>query len=145
MIKQVINHKEIIPLWQEAFGDSKEDILFFLENCKHKICLGYFKDDNLIAMLFLIKCSLGYYIYAACTKKKDRKNGAMSALLDYCRKNYTSLCLIPANKTLISYYKNRGFTKEESISSLTFKEIKEICDYLLEGCELDNPFILTNN
>lgn len=142
MVKQVTNREEIILLWQEAFGDSREDILFFLENCKHKICLGYFKDDTLISMLFVVECSLGYYIYAACTKKEARNSGAMSHLLDYCKKNYSSLCLIPANEPLIAYYKNRGFTKEEPISLLEFKEIREICDYLLEGCELSNPFIL---
>lgn len=145
MIKQVINNEVIIPLWQEAFGDSKEDILFFLENCKHKVCLGYFKDNILLSMLFIVKCSLGYYIYAACTKKEARKNGTMSTLLDYCKRNYSNLCLIPANEPLISYYKNRGFTKEAPISLLTFEETSKICDYLLEGCELDNPFILTNN
>ena len=37
MIKFFDDSNKIIPLWQEAFGDSKEDILFFLKNCKKKM------------------------------------------------------------------------------------------------------------
>lgn len=142
MVKQVTNKEEIINLWQEAFGDAREEILFFLENCKHKKCLGYFENDSLLSMLFLVKCSLGYYIYAACTQKEARNTGAMSALLNDCKKKYDNLCLIPANESLISYYKKRGFLKEGSLSLLEFEETKEICAYLLEGCDLKKPFTL---
>lgn len=147
MVKEITNKEAIIDLWQEAFGDTKEEILFFLENCKNKKCLGYFENGSLLSMLFLVKCSFGYYIYAACTKKQARNTGAMSALLDYCKNSYRHLCLIPANEPLISYYKKRGFIKKAPLSSLEFEETKEICAYLLEGCELKQPFILiyTNN
>ena len=46
MIKFFDDSNKIIPLWQEAFGDSKEDILFFLKNCKKKTALGFFDDGE---------------------------------------------------------------------------------------------------
>lgn len=142
MVKEITNKEAIIDLWQEAFGDTREEILFFLENCNHKKCLGYFENKSLLSMLFLVKCSFGYYIYAACTQKESRNTGTMTALLNNCKNNYHNLCLIPANESLISYYKKRGFLKEKPLSSLEFEETKEICAYLLEGCELKKPFIL---
>ena len=36
MIKYFDDENLIIRLWHEAFGDSDEDIVFFLKNCKHK-------------------------------------------------------------------------------------------------------------
>ena len=53
MIKFFDDSNKIIPLWQEAFGDSKEDILFFLKNCKKKTALG----ANIFMPLALIKIS----------------------------------------------------------------------------------------
>ena len=58
MIKYFDDENLIIPLWHEAFGNSDEDIVFFLKNCKHKKCLGYFEDDELCSMLFLVDCKV---------------------------------------------------------------------------------------
>ena len=139
-------NEAVIELWQEAFGDTNEDIEFFLKNCKHKSLLGFLLDDKLAAMLFLVDCSIRgldfKYIYAASTKKEFRSKGFMSALLDYCKTNYDYLALIPANIGLIDYYKKRGFEKSEGIENISFNEIKEIKEYLFEGCELDKPFAL---
>lgn len=139
-------NKAVMELWQEAFGDSSEDIAFFWKNCKHKSVLGFLLDDKLAAMVFLVDCSIHSldfkYIYAACTKKEFRSKGYMSALLDYCKKNYDYIALIPANAGLIDYYKKRGFEKNEDIENILFNEINEIKEYLFEGCELDKPFAL---
>lgn len=143
MIKITNNIDDIISLWQEAFGDTREDILFFADNLKHGECIALY-DNEIVSMLYLVDCKVDYkaskYIYAACTSKKYRSNGAMTRLLDYCKEKYESVCLIPANEGLISYYKKRNFDKAIDISSVTFDECDEICDYLFEGCELNNPF-----
>lgn len=136
----------IISLWQEAFGDTREDVIFFLENCVNKKCLCLTVDDELKSMLFLVDCNLdnhkSKYIYAACTKKDTRKAGYMSSLLEYCRAQCDSVVLIPANEPLVDYYKKRGLIIEHSVDELCFDEIDEIKEYLFEGCELETPFAL---
>lgn len=137
---------EIIELWQEAFGDSREDVIFFLENCKNKSCLCLESDKELKAMLFLVDTEIddvqSKYIYAACTKKNCRKNGYMSMLLRFALDKYDSVALIPANEPLVDYYMKRGLDNKISIDSLKFDESKEINEYLFEGCELVSPFAL---
>lgn len=142
MIKFTDNKNDIIKCWKEAFSDSDEDILFFVENVKNAKCLAYYNSDNIASMLYLVKSNLGLYIYAACTLKEYQKQGIMTKLLNYCKDNYENICLIPANNDLIGYYKNRDFTKEYDIKSLKFNESEEINEYLFEGCELEHPIVL---
>ena len=141
MIKTVENKEDIIRLWKEAFGDSEEDILFFLDNANYE-SLGCFENEKLVSMLFLIGSSLGEYIYAACTDKKMQGKGYMSELLNYCKDNYSSLCLIPASDSLEKYYFDRGFKSWCSIEELSFSESDEICEYLFEGYKLTEPKVL---
>lgn len=142
MIKFTDNKNDIIKCWKEAFSDSDEDILFFVENVKNAKCLAYYNGDNIASMLYLVKSNLGLYIYAACTLKEYQKQGIMTKLLNYCKDNYEKICLIPANVDLIDYYKNRGLTKEYEVNYLVFNEIDEINEYLFEGCELIHPIVL---
>ncbi|MCC8073537.1 MAG: GNAT family N-acetyltransferase [Clostridiales bacterium] len=146
MICEVCDCEKIIPLWQEAFGDSEEDIIFFLKKCVNKKCIGYYEDNTLVSMLFLVDCILNdercKYVYAACTSSKSQGNGFMTNLLNYCKKNYKKVCLIPANESLIDYYKAREFTKEADIKNLTFIESDEIKEYLFDGCSLEKPIVL---
>ena len=51
------DYKQIIALWSRVFGDTEEDIRFFLDNCVHKSCLGYFSGNALVSMLFLVECT----------------------------------------------------------------------------------------
>ncbi len=146
MIKTVTNQQEIISLWQEAFGDTKEDILYFLDNAQNINCLGFYCEDTLASMLFEVDCECegkkAVYVYAACTLKKYRSKGFMSHLLEYSKNNHDTVCLIPANSELDVYYRKRGFTKTAQLSSILFNESKEIKDYLFEGCTLKEPYIL---
>lgn len=146
MIKFTDNWKSVIELWQEAFGDSREDILFFINNCVHKECLTYYSNNQLASMLFLVDClcdgKKGKYIYAACTFSSCRGQGFMSQLLDYCKENYSLICLIPADLSLVGYYSKREFNFKISLDKLVFNESGEIKDYLFEGCELKEPFSL---
>ena len=43
---------QIISLWSSVFGDSVQDITFFIDNCTHKKCLGYFAEDKLVSMIY---------------------------------------------------------------------------------------------
>ena len=149
MIKELNDENLIIPLWQEAFGDSKEDISFFLNNCKNMKCLGYFDEKMLSSMLFLIDCKISgdeyKYIYAACTYKNKRGRGDMSKLLDYCKSNFNKVCLIPADDKLVDFYFEREFNIKFELNDIQFDESKEIKEYLFEGCSLEKPFVLAHN
>lgn len=148
MIKAVADNDAIITLWYEAFGDSREDILFFINNLKHGECIGYYNDSGLLSMLYLVDCSVNElnfkYIYAACTLKSARGCGYMGRLLEYALDEYDNVLLIPADEGLVKYYCNRGFTHKINIENILFNESKEIREYLFEGCELDFPFALSN-
>ena len=141
--------EQIIRLWQEAFGDSREDIIFFVNNAKNTKCLACFDGEIMMSMMFLVQCSIkgknGLYVYAACTDKRFRGQGCMSALLKYA-KDYTDgfVCLIPADKALIDYYYPRGYTKSADTKDLQFEQCDEIKEYLFEGCTLDEPFVMIN-
>ncbi|MGN1122773.1 MAG: GNAT family N-acetyltransferase [Eubacterium sp.] len=144
MIKIVENQQEIIFLWQEAFGDTKEDILFFLNNAENASCLGVYVGDELASMLFAVDCvckgKKAIYVYAACTLKKYRSKGYMSQLLDFVKNSNEAVCLIPASKELDEYYRKRDFTMVVQLNDIAFNEIKEIEEYLFEGSTLDEPY-----
>ncbi len=142
MIKFTDDKNDIIKCWQEAFGDNIEDILYFIRNVKNAECLAYYDGEKITSMLYLVKCNIGYYIYAACTMEKYRKKGYMSQLLDYAKAEYNPICLIPANFGLMDYYTKRGFTDFIDVNELDFDEIDGIKEYLFEGCELEKPIAL---
>lgn len=149
MIKLCNNIEEIMPLWQEAFGDSREDIAFFFENARHCKCFAYYQNGRAVSMLCLVDCKLdgkeSHYIYAACTESGNRKKGYMGKLIEYCANNFNTVCLIPANEKLIEYYKNHDLTFEYSVDKLKFDECSELVDeYLYAGCSLKTPVVLSN-
>lgn len=137
---------EMISLWQEAFGDCREDVLFFLENAVNKSCICYYTDDKLVSMFFLVDCRVNdiryKYIYAACTAAAYQGRGYMSELLAYCQEHYDYILLIPADTDLVNYYRKRKFNHKMNIENILFNERKEIREYLFEGCSLEKPFAL---
>ncbi|MGN0516693.1 GNAT family N-acetyltransferase [Eubacterium sp.] len=149
MIKITNNIDDIVPLWKEAFGDSREDIVFFIDNIRNGVCLAEYQNDKAVSMLYLVDCSLNskqaHYIYAACTDKKYQKNGYMAGLIKYCIDNYDRVCLIPANEHLVDYYNKQGLVFKYPVDDLKFNECRELIDeYLYAGCSLDNPVVLAN-
>ncbi|MFR5876409.1 MAG: GNAT family N-acetyltransferase [Eubacterium sp.] len=148
MIKYTDNKEDIIKCWHEAFGDSNEEIEFFIDNVKDAECLAYYDGDKIASLLYLVGCKVNMayskYIYAACTLKEYRQCGYMSKLLKYAENRFKSICLIPAEQWLISYYSKRGFTIKICVDDIRFNQIPEIEEYLFEGCELENPFGLLN-
>ncbi len=144
------NYKEnIIKLWQDVFGDSRDEVLYFINNCSHKNCLCLEYDGVLASMLFLVDCRVGEkeykYIYAACTSQSYRNRGFMTDLLQYCLRSYYNVLLIPANAGLISFYRKVGFDLKIELSDIHFDENEKICGYLFDGCSLKEPFALSNN
>ncbi len=146
MIEYVNDLSKITPLWQEAFGDSTEDIVFFLDNCVNKSCMAVYDRGKPVSMLFLVDCTVdnkkSKYIYAACTFKKYMGLGYMTNLLEFCGRKYNNLCLIPADEALVGFYEKRGFEKRLPLKALCFDETDEIKEYLFEGCALKKPFVL---
>ena len=149
MIKITNNIDDIFPLWSEAFGDSREDIVFFIDNIRNGVCLAEFQNDKAVSMLYLVDCCLNskqaHYIYAACTDSKSRKKGYMAGLIKYCIDNYDRVCLIPADEHLVNYYNKQGLVFMHSVDDLKFNECRELIDeYLYAGCSLDSPVVLAN-
>lgn len=138
--------KSIFLLWKEAFGDTEEDIQFFIDNCKYKSVLTLSDNNVLHSMLFLVDADVNdtkyKYVYAACTSKQSRGMGYMSALLRYAVNSYNNVLLIPADDNLVRYYKKRNFNKVIEIDNIEFNECSEIKEYLFEGCSLEKPFAL---
>lgn len=146
MIKLIDNPDDIVSLWAETFGDTADDILFFINNLSHGSAIAYYSDDKPASMLYLVDCTVNgidyKYIYAACTALAARKRGYMSLLLDYCREHFKNIILIPADENLVTYYSKRGINEKIEINNITFYESKEITEYLFEGCKLEKPFAL---
>lgn len=149
MIKITNNIDDIVPLWSEAFGDSREDIVFFIDNIRNGVCLAEFQNDKAVSMLYLVDCCLNskqaHYVYAACTDSKSRKKGYMAGLIKYCIDNYDRVCLIPADEHLVNYYNKQGLVFMHPVEDLKFNECRELIDeYLYAGCSLDSPVVLAN-
>lgn len=136
----------IISLWQEAFGDSAEEIKFFLDKkFKPENTLVYEECGEIASMLFLLEgkmCISGkdypsYYLYAACTSQKYRGRGIMSALLKAAEKtasnrNIRYICLLPAEDSLYDYYARFGYRAVFSKRILTIS-----VDEIVKNTEFD--------
>lgn len=140
---------QIIALWSSVFGDSEQDIAFFLDNCRHKKCLGFFVDDKLVSMIFIVECTYcgksGGYIYAVSTYNEYRGRGYASKLIEAAKKyDYDFLWLIPANDSLFDFYKRFAFetklySDKKYDNCIAFDENDEICEYLYEGSAYKYP------
>lgn len=113
----------IISLWKEAFGDSDEDIRFFLDaNYKPENTLVNECDGKITSVLFLLDGYMhiknndypSYYLYAACTLKEYRGRGQMAELLEFAKelsryRNKYFISLKPAEESLFEYYSRFGY------------------------------------
>lgn len=149
MIKIVTSKDDIISLWHDVFGDDEKYIVYFLDNCKNKICLGYYMKQCLVSMIFLIECNYcgckGQYLYAVATDKNFRNRGYASRLIEQAKKQmYDFLWLIPANEKLFDYYAKQGFkiklySDSDFKNKISFTEKKDIIADLYDGSEFENP------
>lgn len=142
--------EQIVSLWCSVFKeDSREDAEFFIDNIKHSVCLGYFSDEKLVSMLFLVDCKYsdlkGRYVYAVCTAEEFRRKGFSTCLIEKAKEYMNDfLWLIPANDSLFGFYKKTGFemklfSDKSYENRIEFNESDEIIDYLYSGSDYDFP------
>ena len=128
----VTDKEEIIRLWQQCFGDSRDYVEFFLENCPAgNVLFLYREESEVTGMMFLMQGKLMlsdnasvskaqsdlskkvYYLYALCVDEKYRGRGIANDLLDfakdYAEKDNAEICLVPSSSKLRKYYAQRGF------------------------------------
>ena len=146
MIKYCDNSEHIVQLWSEAFGDSREEIEFFISEVSNAKCLMCYIDGEPASMMHLVDCVVNgeklSYIYAACTADKYKRKGLMTSLIEYCMSSGIKVCLIPANDSLIDYYSKRGIDKKIEINSIVFEQSEDILEYLFDGYNLSEPTAL---
>ena len=137
----------MISLWNEAFGDSEEDIRFFIDNkFIPENTVVYDDDGKVVSMLFLLEGNLSvkgvsyssYYLYAACTAKSCRGRGIMAMLLEKAKeitaeRNRYFICLMPGEKSLFSFYERFGY---KSIFSRKILNISG-CDIKSDAAEAE--------
>ncbi len=113
----------IIRLWNEAFGDSEEDIKFFLDARYIPENTVVYEYNGIIAsVLFLLDGNMhikgsdypSYYLYAACTLKDFRGKGIMGEMLSFSKnlaafRNKYFIVLKPAEESLYGYYERFGY------------------------------------
>ncbi|HKM33433.1 MAG TPA: GNAT family N-acetyltransferase [Lachnospiraceae bacterium] len=120
---------KIIEIWQESFGDSREDIENFFFQCAEnvRVCI-YTEEDKVAGFLCLLSATLtlkkvseeqvlhnpAEYIYAVATKKEFRNKGISTSLLEYVKvilvKEQKCGILVPAEESLEQFYRKRGFS-----------------------------------
>lgn len=117
----VTDKEEIIRLWQQCFGDSRDYVEFFLENCpEENVLFLYRKEDVVVGMMFLMPGLLEikywqkvYYLYALCVDEDFRGRGIAEELLDFAKdfakKENAEVCLVPSTEKIRRYYAKRGF------------------------------------
>lgn len=110
----------VLPLWQEAFGDSQETVCAIVRAIEKHSKLFLAKDGNVpVSMLFAVRERVGEhtisYIYAVATKKSHRGQGLAAKLLSFAEQHLqdegVSACLLsPAEQSLIAYYARLGYS-----------------------------------
>ncbi len=112
--------KEVVLLWQEVFGDSKEEAEKYLTQfvgVEHE----YVAVENgaVCAILSAVPCEVyhkrGAYFFALATKESHRGKGVMQSLMQHAenchiKKGYSFSCLVPASRSLFAYYQKQGYS-----------------------------------
>ena len=118
------NMEPLLDLWQEAFGESKEEALPFFQEI-FPLCRPFraLEGDSLCAMAYALPQTLDWegnslpvaYIYAVATKKERRGQGLARRLLDFLGETLKAegckgLLLVPAGEDLFQFYEKLGFS-----------------------------------
>ena len=109
------DYEDIIRIWNEAFGDSKDFILAFLDNFSQYV---YILDNYAIMTLLPVTLNnkKGRYIYAVAVDKRMRNCGFGKKLIQFAKENCEDFCvLVPADIGLFEYYKKLGFSENSNI------------------------------
>lgn len=142
----------IIGLWEEAFGDSEKDIMFFLNaHYKPYNTVVYEYDGVIASVLFFFEGDMhikgidypSYYLYAACTLKKYRGRGIMAEMLVFAKslaseRNKFFITLKPAEDSLYSFYSKFGYLsvfKKKIIKLSTTNQCQKCNDTIINSIE----------
>ncbi len=121
------DYTQVLTLWQEAFGDAKEDIDACLALFAQYLYV-YKQEDKLLSMLMLLPLSFGdkkgEYVYAVATRKEARGMGLATKMLEEAKKRVEQheidfLALVPAKPSLFVFYEKRGFTAGTPLTTVT--------------------------
>ena len=122
---------ELQQLWQEAFGDSQEDIAeFFATGFSPQRVHCIWEDGKPVSALHWFDSRLAdkkiAYLYAVATARAHRGKGLARRLMDETRtilteKGYAGMILVPMQESLFGFYKKLGFTPATTINEF-------ICD-----------------
>lgn len=151
-------YEQLIIIWQESFGDSKEYVQnFFEQNKKHTKVVLCEKESQVVSATYLLPVSYMqkdstilrcFYLYAAATLPTFRGQGCFSQILRFVNEHINApVILVPASMRLADYYKRHGFyiwltENQEAIGQLENTKAKPItkeayCEYRKEV--LDKP------
>ena len=109
------DYEDIIRIWHEAFGDSKEYILKFLDEFAEYV---YIMDKDAIMTLLPVTLNdkKGHYIYAVAVDKNKRSEGLGKKLIEFAKAKMDDfLVLVPADEGLFEYYRKLGFYENSKI------------------------------
>lgn len=115
---------ELLALWQEAFGEEKEEALpFFREIFPLCRCLAAVEGDEICAVVYALPQVLNMgaktlpfcYFYAIATEKSRRGQGLASRLMGFAleeikTEGFAGAILVPASERLFSFYEKLGFS-----------------------------------
>ncbi len=155
MTQCLSDREQLISLWKEAFGDSREDVEAFLNHLFSKE--NYFCKkigQSIVSQTFTVPVKLhsaekvfeGWYFCCAATDKTCRGKGYMGELIELVKqtahqKGLDFVALIPASRSLFDFYSRFGF--EEFFYCDTVRISAENTG--AEGTEQPFDFIKTND
>ncbi|MBQ4160966.1 MAG: GNAT family N-acetyltransferase [Clostridia bacterium] len=122
------DYKDVVALWQEAFGDTEEDIAACMRHFAPYLTL-YTEGDALLGMFMRMPLyagdQKGEYIYAVATAKAAQGCGIATKLLDVAKADVDSgkidfLALVPAKPSLFDFYEKRSFIKGSLVTKINY-------------------------
>ena len=118
-------------LWQEAFGDTEEEMnRFFTTAYDPRRSRVLWQENQLAAALYWLDCRWNgrkiAYLYAVSTAKAFRGRGLCHALMGETltvlrEQGYAGAVLVPAEESLFAFYADMGFFTCSSVSEFTEK------------------------
>lgn len=113
-------YKQLMQLWQEAFGDTEEYIDgFFCTAFSPARCRCMVINEKVAAAVYWMDVRLGEqrfaYLYAVAVEEKQRSKGFGKRLLEDVQENlslrgYDGVLLVPGSESLRGYYEKLGYT-----------------------------------
>lgn len=133
---------QLLTLWQEAFGDTKEETMFYFDH-RHqaKNMLVLEQGSAILGMLSMLPVDLlnrgkvypARYVFAVATKTLYRGQGVSTKLFDAAHEQMkeegaAASLLVPATPSLFEFYRKRGYqtTFYQDMVTLRAEEIQKI-------------------